>query len=141
LLFHRPEEPRLKKLEKELAELREYFRSLRRKFRKLQEAASSSVTPAVEDPLSCVSHLEPDNILEVVRIISVQVFTSEDLKNHSLSGKKSVKCLEQPQSALNQEKLARLQVLIRSKCPLVTTSKIFMEKIQNLQKVLRRAGK
>ena len=32
----------------------------------LQVAPSSSVAPAVENPLSSVNHLEPNNILEVV---------------------------------------------------------------------------
>ena len=61
----------------------------------LHVAPSSSVAPAVENPLSSVNHLEPNNILEVVRILSLHIITSDDLKHHSLSRKKGVKCLEQ----------------------------------------------
>lgn len=78
-----------------------------------------------------------------VEILVAKLFSQEeDLKNKSVSGKRTVKCgANGPRPAMDQEKVRLLQDTVMNKFPEVTNRKCIVEKLQNIQKVLRRKAK
>jgi len=77
-----------------------------------------------------------------VEILIAKLFTQDELRNQSISGKTTVKCgANDPRLALDQEKLSLLQDIVLNKFPNCASSKCIVEKIQNIQKVLRRKTK
>ena len=126
-----------------MVDIQDGLSRLRRKLRKLAEEKSPQTIQVPEHSasgydLSNVEHLNSNNIVEVIKTLACIIFAKEELISHSLSGKKSSKCINDARPPMDQEKLGKLQTLVRTKCPSVT-SKLFTEKMQNLQKVLRRS--
>jgi hypothetical protein len=77
-----------------------------------------------------------------VEILIAKLFTQDELRNQSISGKKTVKCgANDPRLAMDQEKLSLLQDIVLNKFPNCASRKCIVEKIQNIQKVLRRKTK
>ena len=68
---------------------------------------------------------------EVLKTLALKV------AKRSISGKKCAMSGETPRLPLDQEKMALLEKLFLDKCPTMN-HKIFMEKLPNIQKVLRR---
>ena len=77
-----------------------------------------------------------------VDILIGKLFTPDELRNQSISGKKTVKCAANgPRPAMDQEKLSLLQDIVLNKFPNCASRKCIVEKMQNIQKVLRRKTK
>ena len=91
-------------------------------------------TDAYQD---AVKNFSEQQYREVLKTLALKVFTKEELAKRSISGKKCAKSGETPRLPLDQEKMALLEKLFLDKCPTMN-HKIFMEKLQNIQKVLRR---
>ncbi|XP_066574798.1 uncharacterized protein LOC136764542 isoform X2 [Amia ocellicauda] len=136
--------------EEVMKELRDELKTLKLQVRKLteeQEQKQKHVqAPGQEDTCnglklsslrSAVAHLSDDAVQEVMKILVLKVFKREELHCCSVTGKRSVKSGENPRPPLHPERLDWLEALVREKCPSVT-HKIFVEKLQNIQKVLRR---
>ncbi len=88
-----------------------------------------------------VSHLPPESVQEAFRVLAFWIFTAEELKMSSISGKRSAKCGDSaPRPPLDQDRLRQLEALVREKCPSLT-HKGFIENLQNLQKVTQRGRK
>ena len=86
-----------------------------------------------------VKHLTDE--IEILKTLTFQIFTREEIKNCYLTGKKTAKCQDRAvRPALDQAKLQKLEGLVRQKCPGLS-HKQFMEKLQNVQKVLRKKTK
>lgn len=66
-----------------------------------------------------------------------ELFSLEEIRNSSISGKKTVKCGEDGPKPLDQEKFRLLEEIIHEKFPSFTR-KEFREKIQNILKVERK---
>jgi hypothetical protein len=62
----------------------------------------------------------------------------EELKSRSISGKRSWSAKD-PRPPLDQQKLQRLENVVREKC--AVGHREFVDKFQNVQKVLRRPAK
>lgn len=78
-----------------------------------------------------------NNVSQAITTLLKTLFTNEELKSCSITGKKSPKCIGQPRPPLDQGKFEKLCECVRAKFP-GTEKKIIIEKIQNIQKVLRR---
>ena len=78
-----------------------------------------------------------NNVSQAITTLLKALFTNEELKSCSITGKKSPKCTGQARPPLDQGKFERLCESVRAKFP-GTEKKIIIEKIQNIQKVLRR---
>ncbi len=87
-----------------------------------------------------VMHIQTDNIIEIIKVLAFVLFSKDELRDASISGKKSVKSGEVVRPALNQSKLAQLERVVRRRCPSVDR-RVFVDKLQNVQKVLRRSAK
>ena len=149
---------RLAIVEKEIAGLKDDMKSLRRKYRRLEEAVGKSAVgpgpsvlpaplpapvPAVlprEDRAALeasVAHLGRDSAKAVVKLVAQKLFTGHELETHSLTGKRSIKSGEVVRPPLDSVRLDMLEQLARNKCPELT-HKVFVETLQNLQKVIRK---
>ena len=77
-----------------------------------------------------------------VEILVLKLLSEEDLKNQSVSGKRSAKCgADGPRPPMDPSKLTLLQDIVINKFPNEASRKGIVEKIQNMQKVLRRKAK
>jgi hypothetical protein len=72
----------------------------------------------------------------ITKLLSAQFFTTEELVSSSISGKKSAKSGDVCRPPLNAEKVGAMENVVREKCGI--NRKEFVEKLQNVQKVLRR---
>ncbi len=108
---------------------------------------SQGVEPAAEGSsqlddsnlLDAVSHLQSESVIEIIKLLAFTIFSKEELKDGSISGKKSFKSGEAVRPALDQAKVGQLERLVRRKCPSVDR-RVFVDKLQNVQKVLRRSA-
>ena len=87
-----------------------------------------------------MKHISPENHKEVVKTLALRLFTIEELCTRSISGKKSALGADKPREPLDGHRMSLLVKLMREKCPGVDR-KIMIEKLQNVQKVLRRGQK
>lgn len=77
------------------------------------------------------------NVQQCITSVTYSLFTKEELVQCSISGKKSPKSDGQGRPALDQTKVVHLISAIQEHFP-DTGRKTIIEKIQNIQKVLRR---
>ena len=148
-------------VEKEIAGLKDDMKSLRRKYRRLEEAFGKSggavgqpgpsalpaplhaPVPAVlprEDRAALeasVAHLGRDSAKAIIKLVAQKLFTGQELETHSLTGKRSIKSGEVVRPPFDSVRLDMLEQLARNKCPELT-HKLFVETLQNLQKVIRK---
>ncbi|XP_052251370.1 uncharacterized protein LOC127858343 isoform X2 [Dreissena polymorpha] len=141
-------------LEKRIADLEKETKKLKKKVKYLEEQrANTSVLYAgvdstqEEDPdkqlyslLALVAHLscstERDANL-IIRRLSLQVFSKNELVTCTRTGKKTVKAGETPKPALNSEKMDLLEKAFLFKCPNMITD-AFRKKFDNVLKMERR---
>ena len=151
---------RLAIVEKEIAGLKDDMKSLRRKYRRLEEALGKSggaVGPgpsALPAPLpapvpavlpredraaleASVAHLGRDSAKAIIKLVAQKLFTGQELETHFLMGKQSIKSGEVVRPPFDSVRLDMLEQLARNKCPELT-HKLFVETLQNLQKVIRK---
>ncbi|XP_071160837.1 uncharacterized protein [Mytilus edulis] len=75
---------------------------------------------------------------EFNNISNGKLFTTDEIKSHAISGKKSSKCgAEGPRPQIDQEKLRIMSSIISEKFT-DFSRKMLVEKIQNIQRVYRR---
>lgn len=86
--------------------------------------------------LAAVDHLGQDNGRLVIKELVQRVFSTRELEEHSITGKRSAKSGEIVRPALDQVRLEILEAVCRLKCPALI-HKTFVEVLQNLQKVSR----
>ena len=84
-----------------------------------------------------VAHLGRDSAKAIINVVAQKLFTGQELETHSLTGKRPIKSGEAVRPPLDSVRLDLLQQLVRSKCPELT-HKLFVETLQNLQKVIRK---
>ena len=137
---------------------KENMKSLRRKIRRLEETVGKgggavgqpSAVPAplpapLPTPLPVVLPREDRASLEALVAhlggdsakVAQKLFSGNELETHYLTGKRSVKSGEVVRPPLDSVHLDLLEQLARGKCPELT-HKLFVETLQNLQKVLRK---
>jgi len=89
--------------------------------------------------LSCSSEKETQ---EIVKRLTLLVFTKTELVDFSRTGKKSAKCQDtmMPRPALDANKMLLLERAVLEKCPELTRTSFF-RKFENLQKMERRFHK
>ena len=155
----------VKLMRKEIDGLKEDMKSLRRKYRRLEETVGKgggavgqpgpsavpaprptplpAPLPAVlprEDRASLeasVAHLGRDSAKGIIKVVAQKLLSGNELETHSLTGKRSVKSGEVVRPPLDSVRLDLLEQLARGKCPELTHT-LFVETLQNLQKVLRK---
>ena len=138
---------RLVKIEEELACLKKRMRVLETLVMENQTDLKTSTvqpekqtqpisSPARQDLLTRVQHVPEIKQLEILKILAQTVFTIDELKNSSISGKKSSKSKE-GRVGLNVEKLNTLRNAYLEKCKKSNAAE-FEEKLRNFQKVIRR---
>ena len=153
----------VKLMRKEMDSLKEDMKSLRRKFRRLEEtvgkgggavAQPSAVPAPLPTPLpaplpavlpredrasleASVAHLGRDSAKGIIKVVAQKLLSGNELETHSLTGKRSVKSGEVVRPPLDSVRLDLLEQLARGKCPELTHT-LFVETLQNLQKVLRK---
>ena len=79
------------------------------------------------------------SLYECVKILATEVFTEQELQDCSVSGKRT--CKSSPvgvRPPLDQQTLQVIETIIKEKDPTTVNHKWFVEKIQSVQKVLRR---
>ena len=98
----------------------------------------SSRLGAVEIAIEAsVAHLGRDSANAIIKVVAQKLFTGQELETHSFTGKPSIKSGEVVRPPLDSVRLDLLEQLARSKCPELT-HKLFVETLQNLQKVIRK---
>ena len=108
---------------------------LRRKIRKLEERMNEIENKtANHSELDLVSHLNADNSCEVVSILARQIFTEEELKNCSRTGKRTIKCQASPRPPLDSAKFQKLERLALTKLPIQKSE--FLKKLKTCKKFL-----
>ena len=75
------------------------------------------------------------NTAAVVKALASHMFSKEELLTRSILGKRSCVCTEFSRPALNPQKLQEFKTIVAEYCN--TSHKDFVEKLQNVQKVLR----
>lgn len=114
---------------------------MRRTIRKLEDRVSELESRPVavgsgesdeEKALSLVSHLSSENSGGVVSILANHIFTENDLRNCSRTGKKTVKCIAEPRPPLCPQKLQTLERLVQKKTGMSREN--FNKKIENRKK-------
>ena len=83
-----------------------------------------------------VSQIADSRLSYIVKFVALKIFTTEELLNCSISGKKSVKSVN-ARAPLSQKKLDMFKTLINEKVPDAQWKDI-REKFQNVQKVIRK---
>ena len=134
--------------------MKDEVRKLRKKVRMLKVQQSSSPQPGAsgttQDMELCnghtvasleaaVSHLSRrggKDLLEVLKILALKVFTVQELVGHSPTGKKTCKSGDAVRPPLDLIQFQQLESLVRRKCDV--SHMTFMSKLQNLQKMLRK---
>lgn len=79
------------------------------------------------------------SLYECVKILATEVFTEQELQDCSISGKRT--CKSSPAGVrppLDQQTLQVIETIMKEKDPATVNHKWFVEKIQSVQKVLRR---
>ena len=84
-----------------------------------------------------VAHLGRDSAKAIIKVVAQKLFSGNELETHFLTGKRSVKSGEVVRPPLDSVRLDLPEHLARGKCPELT-HKLFVETLQNLQKVLRK---
>lgn len=116
------------------------MRRLRKKIKKMEEKTTAKEAQQLEPAESQERELCREVELlsspqDIVKKLAVRVFTREELITKSISGKRSAKSSESPRPALDPVKLSQIEHIARKKG---VEHRSFIEKLQNLQKVLRR---
>ena len=137
-------------MKRQIEDLEQDVRKQKAKYRKLEERVKKlealvEERPATKEPVpdvgdqqrNAIKNFCTSDIVPIIKALALSIFTREELALKSISGKKCAKSGEQPREALDQEKIALVEKLFREKCP-ETNHKVFMEKFQNIQKVIRR---
>ena len=89
----------------------------------------------MEDPeLLAVEHLSDSQ--EVLVTLAKTMFTEEELRNHTRTGKMTNKCKDSPRPPFAPSKLSKLERLVRKKTGV--SKEIFNKKLEKLQKVITR---
>ena len=101
------------------------------------EVSTTQIEDGVVGHEKAIAHISPDNIRDVVKILALRIFNVKELCTRSITGKGSSKAGDKPRESLDGHKVALLEKLVREKCPTIH-HRDFMEKLQNVQKVLRR---
>lgn len=137
-------ELRFEILEEKVLHLQTDLRKMKKKLKVLEEG---QITSTPTKPKSVYEELRETLITNIeskttwqaaLEAVIYKIFTEDDLKNCSLSGKKTNKCGEDgPRPAIDQDKLALLYDIILQRYQ-NATRKNLMEKVQNIQKVLRK---
>ncbi|KAK5889820.1 hypothetical protein CesoFtcFv8_013403 [Champsocephalus esox] len=145
---------RIRQLEQTVKAMEKSYRSLKRRMRTLEDAGAPAKRPAAGDAApaeemcngqtvtsleASVSHLAAGekDLLEVVKILALRVFSADELRTHSLTGKKTCKVTpSDPRPALDQARFRQLEQQVRKRCGVSHST--FMGKVQNLQKALRK---
>ena len=147
------EDSRWEKFEEILDRLKYDMRKMKKKIKTLEEQMEEQKsTTSTGESLRSVNGNTHDELYKAVEskstwqgaveILIAKLFTQDELRNQSISGKKTVKCgTNGPRPAMDQEKLSILQDIVINRFTNCTSRKCIVEKIQNIQKVLRRKAK
>ncbi|KAI4796866.1 hypothetical protein KUCAC02_017884 [Chaenocephalus aceratus] len=145
---------RIHQLEETVMALEKSYKSLKKRMRTLEDVGAPAQQPAAVDAApteemcngqtimsleASVSHLAAGekDLLEVVKILALKVFSTDELRTHSLTGKKTCKVTPgDPRPALDQARFQQLEQQVRKKCGVSHST--FMAKVQNLQKAMRK---
>lgn len=93
---------------------------------------------SIDDLKDLIKHSE---FTQSVDIVLKKIFSSEEILTKSISGKKSIKSSASgPRPAMDQDKMNVLFDVLRWKFPNFARKDV-VEKIQNIQKVMRRVEK
>ncbi|KAI4788918.1 hypothetical protein KUCAC02_035549, partial [Chaenocephalus aceratus] len=136
---------RIHQLEQTVKAIEKSYKSLKKRMRTLEDAVDAA--PAEEmcnvqtitSLEASVSHLAAGekDLLEVVKILALKVFSADELRTHSLTGKETCKVTTgDPRPALDQARFQQLKQQVRKRCGVSHST--FMGKVQNLQKALRK---
>ena len=77
---------------------------------------------------------------KLTKILARKVFSEEQLKSCSITGKRTLMCGNSPRPPLDSRCLEAIQKVVRGACPNFSRDK-FIGAIQNVQKVLRQKAK
>ncbi|XP_034053309.1 uncharacterized protein LOC117533594, partial [Gymnodraco acuticeps] len=145
---------RIHQLEETVKVIEKSYKSLKKRMRTLEDGGAPAKQPAAVDAApaeemcngqnitsleASVSHLAAGekDLLEVVKILALKVFSADELRTHSLTGKKTCKVTPgDPRPALDQARFQQLEQQVRKRCGVSHST--FMGKVQNLQKALRK---
>ena len=144
------EDSRWEKFEEIIDRLKYDMRKMKKKIKTLEEQMEEQKSnTSTGESLRSVNGNTHDELYKAVElkstwqgaveILIAKLFTQDELRNQSISGKKTVKCgTNGPRPAMDQEKLSILQDIVINRFPNCSSRKCIVEKIQNIQKVLRR---
>ncbi|XP_060556800.1 uncharacterized protein LOC132717365 [Ruditapes philippinarum] len=123
--------------------IKEEIRALRRKIRKLEDrvvAIESGGSSQQDNLLKLVSHLDANDVQQVLSTLCKAIFSNVELMNCSRTGKRTNKCSERgPRPPLDIVKLEKLEHLVREKTNI--SKDCFIKKFENMQKTLRQKKK
>ncbi|MES9884887.1 MAG: BEN domain-containing protein [Sedimenticola sp.] len=136
-----------------MKELKGSLKAVKRRVKELEEhsgtrspdlslSAASEETNSFDGLMRTVSHLSGTSDKEinaVIRDLTMKLFSKEDLRNCTRTGKKTNKTGDAPKPALDKMKLTLLERVVRTKSPSVT-NELFKKKLDNILKMERRAS-
>ncbi|XP_052691568.1 uncharacterized protein LOC128169474 isoform X2 [Crassostrea angulata] len=141
------------RLSKEVDELKSEVKKLRRRVRSLEKKKETGDPSknSTDDEVLDIPHAGPINLSELtssckkfrkapdaVAFLLNSLFSKNEIKNSSISGKRTIKCRQEgPRPPLDQARFRVLERIIFETFP-DFTRKDLREKIQNLQKVERK---
>ena len=127
--------------------MRKSLQSLKKRVKKLEQPGTSSSTNTVSQPringhskeelLQEIDYLPQEAVKEIIKAVLFKLFSNEELKKSSISGKATSKTHGNPRQPLAPEKFSLFEEIVRKKIPSLTHREV-VEKVQNIQKVLRR---
>ena len=146
--------------------MEEDLRSLRKKIRKLEEAAGaddnkrmkipipeseskpSTVDPTHPDESTCTGGINLDDKIIIIKNLKGDqerfkylcklFFTEKELVDCSRTGKRTVKCADNPRPPLNGVQFSKLRESVQKYCSF--DKDLFHKKFENFQKVLRKSA-
>ncbi|XP_060596756.1 uncharacterized protein LOC132750738 [Ruditapes philippinarum] len=123
--------------------IKEEIRALRRKIRKLEDrvvALESGGSSQQDNLLKLVSHLDANDVQQVLSTLCKAIFSNEELMNCSRTGKRTNQCSERgPHPPLDIVKVEKLEHFVREKTNI--SKDCFIKKFENMQKTLRQKKK
>ena len=118
-------------------------KSVEEKLRHMEAKFQDAPTPAAstanetDEFQDSVKNFSAIQFCEILKTLALKVFTKKELAEKPISGKKCAKSGDNPRQPLDPERMALLEKLFLEKCPDMN-HKVFMEKLQNIQKVVTR---